>query len=160
MQAHSLAALCIRHISKWLWFLKIIVQEAGKDSFVKQRCYAGNFLLAREGDFSTVKAIDFGLAVPFRVSDLPLEDLGLEGTAWYMAPEVLSSKVGPKSDVWSAGIMAAQLLTGRLPFDDFRSPMRPAITKIWWAFPLRNSCWYLWMPAMKHMLNVTKQGAT
>lgn len=38
------------------------------------------------------------------------------GTPVYMAPEVLRMSYGQKADVWSAGIMAYQLLTGRLPF--------------------------------------------
>ena len=50
-----------------------------------------------------------------------------------MAPEVLSSQVGPASDVWSAGVMAFQLLTGRFPFDDRKNPLRPSVTKIWCA---------------------------
>lgn len=110
-----------------------------------------------------LKAIDFGLAVPFEPEGLPRSDLGLEGTPWYasepspdlklnlcsqlseslstrlpslfryMAPEVLSSKVVPASDVWSAGVMAFQLLTGRFPFDDKQNPFRPSVTKIWWV---------------------------
>lgn len=31
---------------------------------------------------------DFGLAVFFDPGKLPVTDLGLEGTPWYMAPEV------------------------------------------------------------------------
>ena len=50
-----------------------------------------------------------------------------------MAPEVLSSQVGPASDVWSAGIMAHQLLTGRFPFDDKANPSNPAVSAIWWG---------------------------
>lgn len=49
----------------------------------------------------------------------------------YMAPEVLSSSVTPASDVWSAGVMAFQLLTGRLPFDDHRNPFAPSISAVW-----------------------------
>ena len=49
----------------------------------------------------------------------------------YMAPEVLSSQVTPASDLWSAGVMAHQLLTGRLPFDDHRNPMAPSISAVW-----------------------------
>lgn len=49
----------------------------------------------------------------------------------YMAPEVLSSQVTPSSDVWSAGVMAHQLLTGRLPFDDHRNPFAPSISAVW-----------------------------
>ncbi len=48
-----------------------------------------------------------------------------------MAPEVLSSEVTPASDIWSAGVMAFQLLTGRFPFDDRRNPFNPSISKIW-----------------------------
>lgn len=48
-----------------------------------------------------------------------------------MAPESLSSQVLPASDVWSAGVMAFQLLTGHLPFDDKRNPAAPAVGAIW-----------------------------
>jgi calcium-dependent protein kinase len=48
-----------------------------------------------------------------------------------MAPEVLSSQVTPASDVWAAGVMAHQLLTGRLPFDDHRNPFAPSISAVW-----------------------------
>jgi serine/threonine protein kinase len=50
-----------------------------------------------------------------------------------MAPEVLRSAVEPASDIWSAGVMAHQLLTGRFPFDDKRNPGNPSISKIWLA---------------------------
>lgn len=48
-----------------------------------------------------------------------------------MAPEVLSSAVVPASDVWAAGVMAVQLLTGRFPFDDHRNPFNPSPSAIW-----------------------------
>jgi calcium-dependent protein kinase len=152
-------------------------------------------MLLSEDERAPLKAIDFGLAVPYEPSELPLTNLGLEGTPWFMvgwgllgfagkkhktpkekelrgtlmpdgqsklaqhhrcghshrcaqdvhlqqvlscytlaclqAPEVLSSQVGPASDVWSAGVMAAQLLTGRLPFDDHRNPSSPSVAAIW-----------------------------
>jgi len=49
----------------------------------------------------------------------------------YMAPEVLSSEVLPASDVWSAGVMTYQLLTGQFPFDDKQNPFKPSVAKIW-----------------------------
>jgi len=43
---------------------------------------AGNFLLLNNDEQAPLKAIDFGLAVRFDPSALPMEDLGLEGTPW------------------------------------------------------------------------------
>jgi hypothetical protein len=56
----------------------------------------------------------------------------------FMAPEALSSRVTPAADVWSAGVMAFQLLTGRLPFDDFKSPNNPSISAIWKVGKIRS----------------------
>jgi calcium-dependent protein kinase len=91
----------------------------------------GNFLLASNDVRAPLKAIDFGLAVFFDDRQLPRSDVGLEGTPWYMAPEVLRSEVYPSSDLWSAGVMAHQLLTGRFPFDDRTSPHAPSISRVW-----------------------------
>lgn len=42
----------------------------------------GNFMLLDDSDRSPLKAIDFGLAMPFNPDNLPMKDLGLEGTPW------------------------------------------------------------------------------
>lgn len=91
----------------------------------------GNFMFLKDEPQSPIKAIDFGLAVFFEV-EIPRTDLGFDGTPWFMAPEVLSSQVVPASDVWSAGVMAFQLLTGRLPFDDLKNPNAPALSLVWY----------------------------
>lgn len=91
----------------------------------------GNFLLSSNNEDAPLKAIDFGLAVFFDEKSLPRTDLGLEGTPWFMPPEVLSSQVYPASDLWAAGVMCAQLLTGRFPFDDRSSPYSPSLSKVW-----------------------------
>ena len=39
------------------------------------------------------------------------------GTVYYMAPEVAQGKYGPGVDIYSLGVMAYEMLTGRLPFD-------------------------------------------
>ena len=72
---------------------------------------------------------DFGLAVFFDAGQLPRTDLGLEGTPWFMAPENLSSEFFPASDIWSAGVMTYQLLSGFLPFDDRRNRNNPALSQ-------------------------------
>lgn len=91
----------------------------------------GNFMLLTEAENSPLKAIDFGLAAFFDPEKLPRTDLGLDGTPWFMAPEVLNSQTFPGSDLWSAGVMAYQLLSGYLPFDDTRNPHSPALSIIW-----------------------------
>jgi serine/threonine protein kinase len=88
-------------------------------------------MLLTTDDRAPLKAIDFGLATPYNPQQLPCTDLGLEGTPWYMAPEVLSGKVFPASDIWSAGVMAYQLLSGFFPFDDARSPHNPSLSAVW-----------------------------
>ncbi len=55
--------------------------------------------------------------------------LGARLAARYMAPEALSSEVFPASDVWAAGVMAYQLLSGYLPFDDARNRDAPALSQ-------------------------------
>ena len=202
-------------------------------------CAAGNFMLLSGDERAPLKAIDFGLATPYDPAALPCTDLALEGTPWYMAPEVrglwactdipgacavcvwgggalvhgatraravgvrlrvpayipivcaptcvrvarcggggrgaeggvalvhgasggrrasgcpvylccgvqrpqhagatprccrvqvLRSEWQPASDIWAAGVMAFQLLSGRFPFDDKGSEYAPAITAVW-----------------------------
>mmetsp|Transcript_11822 Transcript_11822/g.32269 ORF Transcript_11822/g.32269 Transcript_11822/m.32269 type:complete len:1088 (+) Transcript_11822:41-3304(+) len=91
----------------------------------------GNFMLLHNAEDSPVIAIDFGLAVFYDPKNLPVRDLGLEGTPHYMAPELLSSEVYPASDVWAAGVMAYQLLSGRFPFEDWKNPRSPALSQLW-----------------------------
>ena len=52
-----------------------------------------------------LKAIDFGLAVPFDPDKLPKEDLGLEGTPWYVFyyAEINLSSLLATSDVPDSG---------------------------------------------------------
>ena len=66
------------------------------------------------------------------------QERALLSSCRFMAPEVLRSAVEPASDVWSAGVMAHQLLTGRFPFNDRSNPSNPAISKIWCAASLLN----------------------
>jgi calcium-dependent protein kinase len=73
---------------------------------------------------------DFGLAVFFEPGQLPRTDLGLEGTPWFLAPENLDSEFYPASDLWSAGVMAYQLLSGFMPFDDRRNRSNPALSQV------------------------------
>jgi len=89
----------------------------------------GNFLFETDAPDARVKAVDFGLAsfyTPGRIESMPTA-----GTAWFMAPELLRSEVGPAADVWAAGVMLFQLLSGRFPFNDRRNPLQPSLSMVW-----------------------------
>eukprot|EP00928_Gymnodinium_smaydae_P037826 TRINITY_DN26210_c0_g1_i1.p1 TRINITY_DN26210_c0_g1~~TRINITY_DN26210_c0_g1_i1.p1 ORF type:complete len:675 (-),score=161.19 TRINITY_DN26210_c0_g1_i1:8-1849(-) len=68
-----------------------------------------------------LKVIDFGLAAIKSPSDEDGHWLRTTlGTPFYMSPEVIDKRAtyGTKCDVWSAGIILYQLLTGEHPFSE------------------------------------------
>ena len=75
----------------------------------------GNILMMRE-DWPLLA--DFGL-VKVAGSQQKLTQPGsILGTATYLSPEqVAGEEVGPRTDIYSLGIVLYELLTGRLPFD-------------------------------------------
>ena len=58
--------------------------------------------------------IDFGTSQKFDPSKKMNQTYG---TAYYIAPEVLTTEYNEKCDVWSIGVILYILLTGRPPFD-------------------------------------------
>lgn len=78
------------------------------------------FRISRAGDPDFIKVMDFGLAKAYSdridVSDRTASGV-IMGTARYMSPEQsLGQKVDARTDVYSAGVMLFELLTGRPPF--------------------------------------------
>ena len=83
----------------------------------------GNILVNDEG---IVKLADFGASKKIHVSkngtlidmnDL-MEKMTVTGTPYYMAPEVFEATFSVKSDIWSAGCVAYQMLTGQPPWKE------------------------------------------
>ena len=66
----------------------------------------------------TVRIIDFGATRVAGVAEaVPELDGGILGTVQYTAPEYFLGAAGsPQSDLYSLGVIAYQMLTGRLPF--------------------------------------------
>ncbi|RMG19132.1 MAG: hypothetical protein D6731_00360 [Planctomycetota bacterium] len=63
-----------------------------------------------------VKLMDFGIAKTQKEAEQ--EDEDIVGTAEYMSPEqALGRKMDGRADIYSLGILAYEMLTGRLPFD-------------------------------------------
>jgi len=73
-----------------------------------------NFLFANpDHESAPLKAIDFGVSVFCEAGERV--DMRA-GTPMYISPEVLKCDYGHESDVWSAGLVAYMVLTGKLPW--------------------------------------------
>jgi serine/threonine protein kinase len=96
-----------------------------------------NVIVSTDPDIEMVKITDFGIAKMAEVEmqegmkndDWTVGSATLVGALPYMAPEVIQnipSTIGLSADVWSAGAILYQLLTGERPFGDGLA----AVTKI------------------------------
>jgi hypothetical protein len=76
-----------------------------------------NLLFSRTG---TLKLTDFGIAKVVGGDEVLATRAGeVMGTPAYMAPEqATGSELGPPTDVYAAGVMLYELLSGHLPFSD------------------------------------------
>ena len=73
-----------------------------------------------------VKLVDFGLARVETLASMTGSSL-LWGSPEYMAPELFSrGRADPRTDIFSLGVLMYEMLAGRLPWKDGRSPMRIA----------------------------------
>ncbi|MFL5446692.1 MAG: protein kinase domain-containing protein [Myxococcales bacterium] len=73
-----------------------------------------------------VKILDFGLARPASASGDP-DAFSISGTPPYMAPEQWLGKIqDARTDLWAAGVMFFELLTGRRPFPETDTAMLSA----------------------------------
>jgi len=91
----------------------------------------GNVFLHQAGGQEVPKVLDFGIAKIAGAAALQ-QRVTLEGwivgTPVYMAPERFGpQEITGEADVYSAGIMLYQMLTGRLPFDAESDPLAVAM---------------------------------
>lgn len=76
----------------------------------------GNILISEKGE---VKLADFGLARRLDRDETQVTRAeGVVGTVDYLSPEqAVGEEVGPTSDLYSAGLVFFEMLTGRLPYE-------------------------------------------
>ena len=89
-----------------------------------------NVMVTADG---SVKIADFGIAKA--LNQAATSHLSATGTAMgtpaYMAPEqALAKEIGPWTDLYSTGVIAYELLVGRLPFDERETPMAVLVKQI------------------------------
>ncbi len=78
-----------------------------------------NFLLYKDKKPDNIKLIDFGLAKKLSENEIMSNP---NGTAYYIAPEVLKGEYTVKCDVWSMGVVLYIMMCGRPPFKGKSNP--------------------------------------
>jgi serine/threonine protein kinase/HEAT repeat protein len=116
-------ALNQRQIATLLRKIALAVHEAHKKSIIHRDLKPSNIMVNPRGE---PVVMDFGLARRF-TGDARLTQTGVvPGTPAYMSPEQIrgdTDAMGPRSDIYSLGVIFYELLTGRLPFRGDRMAM-------------------------------------
>ena len=89
------------------------LSEAHAHNIVHRDIKPSNLIITSQG---VVKIVDFGLALVIS-QETASQTLGIAGTVAYMSPEqALGRMVDQRSDIWSWGVVLAEMLTGRHAF--------------------------------------------
>ena len=94
----------------------LALAEAHRSGIVHRDVKPENVLIADDG---RIKVADFGLARAFDANTTHTATGGLLiGTVSYLAPElIVNGKADPRSDVYAAGVLLHEMLTGRKPHE-------------------------------------------
>jgi len=87
--------------------------EAHARQIVHRDLKPSNVLLDASGGRTRYVLADFGIG---RTAERVQVEKDIGGTYLYMAPEQLRGRAGPQSDLWAVGVVAYQMLTGKVPF--------------------------------------------
>ncbi len=89
------------------------LSEAHRRNIVHRDIKPSNLILTSQ---NVLKIVDFGLALVVSTTTAT-QSLGIAGTVAYMSPEqAMGNLLDQRSDIWSAGVVLAEMLTGRHPF--------------------------------------------
>ena len=90
------------------------ISYSHKNNIVHRDLKPENILLDDNSKDLFIKIIDWGCAVSFS-TDKKMHEA--DGTAYYIAPEVLREEYDEKCDVWSCGVILYIMLCGYPPFN-------------------------------------------
>jgi len=94
------------------------VNYAHHNGIIHRDLKPDNIILVADGGSPRIKVLDFGIARMIGGESLTLAGEGF-GTPSYMAPERMSGAAGddPRMDLYAAGIILYEMLTGKAPFE-------------------------------------------
>jgi eukaryotic-like serine/threonine-protein kinase len=127
---HEQAPLEWRRVFKILTEMCSSLAEAHAQGIVHRDLKPENvYLESRPGNPEFVKILDFGIAKVMRGDAIDPQSPQLTatgqtlGTLEYMSPEQLMGKqLDGRSDIYALGVVAYEMITGRLPFPDAKGP--------------------------------------
>jgi serine/threonine-protein kinase len=127
---HEQAPLEWKRMFKILFEMCSSLAEAHAQGIVHRDLKPENvYLESRPGNPEFVKILDFGIAKVMRGDSIDPASPQLTatgqtlGTLEYMSPEQLMGKqLDGRSDVYALGVVAYEMITGRLPFPDAKGP--------------------------------------
>jgi len=127
---HEQAPLEWKRVFKILGEMCSSLAEAHAQGIVHRDLKPENiYLESRPGNPEFVKILDFGIAKVMRGESIDPQSPQLTatgqtlGTLEYMSPEQLMGKaLDGRSDVYALGVVAYEMITGRLPFPDAKGP--------------------------------------